>query len=157
MRQDSISDRVVRLLRAIWCGDSYPTAGKSVLKTPLRQGVAFLMRRILPHVNRAGSTGQPTTRSTMLLRTPRDLALFRPSPSGAANYELRLFDGFCQYNSSSQTCLKKFSRRREVSHKVAVIPSGYYIGSPRVQFHLNRRFLRRKRLSGTTSEKPFPD
>ncbi len=78
---------------------SFPTAGMLILKTPLRQGVAFLMRRILPHVNRAGSTGQPTTRSTMLLRTPRDLALFRSSPSGAANYELRLFDGFCQYSN----------------------------------------------------------
>ena len=133
-------------------GIAIPRRGCRILKTPLRQGVAFLMRRILPHVNRAGSTGQPTTRSTMLLRTPRDLALFRSSPSGAANYNHRLFDGFCQYNSSSQTCLKKFSRRREVSHKVAVIPSGYYIGNPKVQFHLNRRFLARKLLSGTAGE-----
>ena len=59
--------------------------------------------------------------------------------------------------TDSQTCLRKFSRRREVSHKVAVIPSGYYIGNPRVQFHLNRRFPAGKILSGTTSEKPFPD
>ena len=132
---------------------SSPSRFCQFLKTPLRQGVAFLMRRILPHVNRAGSTGQPTTRCTMLLSTPRDLALFRSSPSGAANYEHRLFDGFCQKNiSSSQTCLKKFSRRREVSHKVAVIPSGYYIGNPRVQFHLNRRFPAGKILSGGAGE-----
>ena len=134
-----------------------PRRGCRFLKTPLRQGVAFLMRRILPHVNRAGSTGQPTTRSTMLLSTPRDLAPFRSSALWCRELRASPVRRLLPNISSSQTCPKMFSRRREVSHKVAVIPSGYYIGSPRVQFHLNRRFLRRKMLSGTTSEKPFPD
>ena len=47
---------------------------------------------------------------------------------------------------------EKLSRRRDLHESVAVIPSGYYMGNPRVQFHLNRRFLRRKLLSGGAGE-----
>jgi len=36
-------------------------------------------------------------------------------------------------------------------------PRQYLRGEPRVQFHLNRRFLARKLLSGTTGERPLPD
>ena len=39
----------------------------------------------------------------------------------------------------------------------AVIPANTCAGNPRVQFHLNRRFLARRLLSETTGEGPLPD
>jgi hypothetical protein len=79
-------------------------------------------------------------------------------PSGAGDLRLSLdhcFTLFWQraFNTSSESVLLVdviyMSQRRD--------PRQYLHGEPRVQFHLNRRFLRRKILSGTTGEEPFPD
>ena len=53
--------------------------------------------------------------------------------------------------------LKRYSRRRELHESKRRDPRQYLRGEPRVQFHLNRRFLRRKLLSEAAGERPLPD
>src|SRR5580698_8191117 len=71
----------------------------SIFKTSLRQGVGFLGRRFLPHVNQAGSIGPDSHAVSVIPMPTQHSANFDPSyerrfhrlpPSGASNYVFRL-------------------------------------------------------------------
>ena len=76
-------------------------------------------------------------------------------PSGSAYYVFRWYAVIasgCHQPGRLQTCLKKSSRRRDLHESGAVIPHQTEGGTRESSFTSNRRFLRRKILSGTTGE-----
>ena len=116
-------------------------------------GIGLLSRRILPPHESSGIYRAVRVR-LVLYKCPHSIALhFDTPPSGACDLRLSLDHRVRAIRCAlSKHALKGISRRRDLYESKRRDPRQYLRGEPRVQFHLNRRFLRRKILSGATGE-----